>query len=390
MIRVERRLGVPRWLPYVVPVGSLVAAAVITAIVLLLSRHNPVTTYQQIYQSAFVSPGAMSSTFVYATPLLFTGLCAAVAFRMKVWNIGGEGQLYMGAVGASGAGLALAGLPAPVILLAMVVAGMLAGAVWSAIPGLLRAFLRTNEILTSLMLNYVAGLFLYYLIYDSASYWRDLSSPSAKVFPVGKNLEPSAAWPAWHVAGLVIPMGFLVGVGVAGLLLGVIKLTRMGFEMRVIGEAPAAARYAGMRTRRAVAWVMAASGAFAGLGGASQIGDFGHVLDPRGLQQASYGYTGIVVAALARYNPLAVVVVSFLIGALTNAGFALQGPQFPAGLVGAMEGIILFSVLAGEVLARYRVVRGRPSAPPSEPGRSGVEVDRAEGVPGQPVGEVAP
>jgi len=100
---------------------------------------------------------------------------------------------------------------------------------------------------------------------------------------------------------------------------------------------------------------MAISGGIAGIAGSSQIGDFGHVLDPRGLQQAQYGYTGIVVAALALYNPLAVVIVSLLIGGLTNAGFALEGPSFPTGLVGTMEGIILFTVLGGEILARYRV-----------------------------------
>jgi simple sugar transport system permease protein len=118
-----------------------------------------------------------------------------------------------------------------------------------------------------------------------------------------------------------------------------------------------------MRTKRKIVSVMALSGGLAGLGGASQIGDFGHVLDPRGLEQAGYGYTGIVVAALALYNPLAVVIVSILIGALTNAGFALQGPSFPAGLVGTMEGIILFSVLGGEFLGRYRIRFGRATEP---------------------------
>jgi simple sugar transport system permease protein len=100
---------------------------------------------------------------------------------------------------------------------------------------------------------------------------------------------------------------------------------------------------------------MAISGGVAGVAGSSQIGDFGHVLDPRGLQQAQYGYTGIVVAALALYNPIAVVLVSLFIGGLTNAGFALEGPSFPTGLVGTMEGIILFTVLGGEILARYRI-----------------------------------
>jgi simple sugar transport system permease protein len=169
-----------------------------------------------------------------------------------------------------------------------------------------------------------------------------------------------------------LPFGFVLGAVLAVLLLALFRFTRFGFEMRVMGDSPAAANYAGMRTRRTIVAVMALSGALAGLAGASQIGDFGHVLDPRGLEQAGYGYTGIVVAALAMYNPLAVVIVSILIGALTNAGFALQGPTFPVGLVGTMEGIILFSVLGGEFLGRYRIRFGRaPARAPSlddEPG----------------------
>ena len=120
-----------------------------------------------------------------------------------------------------------------------------------------------------------------------------------------------------------------------------------------------------MRTRRKVLAVMALSGALAGLGGASQIGDFTHTLDPTGLQGAAFGYTGIVVAALGRYNPFAVCVVAVLIGGLQNAGFTLQGVDFPSGLVGVMQGVILFCALGGEVLSRYRVRIGRRARTPA-------------------------
>jgi ABC-type uncharacterized transport system permease subunit len=363
VITIERSFVTPTWQRIALPAASLVIAAIIAGIVLAASGHDPIETYQQIYAASFTSTGALTATFIYATPLLFTGLCVAVAFRMRVWNIGGEGQLYMGAVGASGVGLALGGWPQPLLILLMMLGGALAGTVWAMIPGLLRAYLRTNEILTSLMLNYVAGLFMYYLIYDSTSFWRDTTSPSALVFPQGKYLVPAADWPGIAAGSFTVPFGFVAGVVLAVLLLALIRFTRFGFEMRVMGDSTPAATYAGMRTRRKIVAVMALSGGLAGVGGASQIGDFGHVLDPRGLQQAQYGYTGIVVAALALYNPLAVVVVSILIGALTNAGFALQGPSFPAGLVGTMEGIILFSVLGGEFLGRYRLRLGRAPEP---------------------------
>lgn len=362
MIALERSLDTPRWQRVALPAVSLIIAAVVAGIVLAASGQDPLSTYGQIYAASFTSTGALTATFVYATPLLFTGLCVAIAFRMKVWNIGGEGQLYMGAIGASGVGLLLGSWPQPLLIPMMMLGGVVSGMLWAMIPGLLRAYLRTNEILTSLMLNYVAGLFMYFLIYDSDSFWRDLTSPTALVFPQGKNLLPAATWPGIAIGSFTLPFGFVAGVMLAGLLLVLIRFTRLGFEMRVMGDSTPAASYAGMRTKRTIVTVMALSGGFAGFGGASQIGDFGHVLGPRGLQQAQYGFTGVVVAALALYNPLAVVVVSILIGALTNAGFALQGPSFPPGLVGTLEGIILFSVLGGEFLGRYRIRLGRGRA----------------------------
>src|SRR4029077_6422314 len=126
------------------------------------------------------------------------------------------------------------------------------------------------------------------------------------------------------------------------------------------------ARYAGMRTRRKIIAVLCLSGAIAGLGGASQDGDFRHLLDPRGLTQAGYGYAGIVIAALARYNPFAVVLVAFLLGGLQNAGYTLQGVDFPSGLVGVMQGLILFCALGGELFIRYRVRLARAPRHPAQ------------------------
>jgi simple sugar transport system permease protein len=149
------------------------------------------------------------------------------------------------------------------------------------------------------------------------------------------------------------------------------RRTRFGFEVQVLSDSERAARYSGVRIRRKILAVMAISGAIAGLGGASQVGDFTHSLDgdPNGLQKLGYGYTGIVVAALGRYNPFAVVVIALLLGGLENAGNVLQGVSFPAGLVGVIQGIILFSALGGELLARYRIRLGR--AAPVAPARAG-------------------
>ena len=354
-MRIERRLRQPWWLTVVVPVASLAVAFLLSAVVLLLTGHPPVHSFHRLFDAAFIAHGALGDTVVSATPLAFTGLAAAAAFRMNLFNIGGEGQLYAGAITGATVALLMAGAPSPLVIAGMIAAGAVGGALLAAIPALLRAYFSTNEIITSLMLNYVVGLVLEYLIFDSHSYLRDTSGFEASVFPQGKMLPDEASWSSWSVHSLALPLGFLLAIGVAVVVWVLYSRTRFGFEVQVIGDSARAGRYAGMRTRRKILAVMCLSGAIAGIGGASQMGDFRHQLDPRGLRDANYGYTGIVVAALARYNPFSVVLVAFLLGGLTNAGFTLQGADFPAGLVGVMQGLILFCALGGELFVRYRV-----------------------------------
>jgi ABC-type uncharacterized transport system permease subunit len=365
-VRIERRLRQPRLLMVTVPAASLTFGFFASGIVLLATGHDALSSYRDLFNAAFVNKGALSQTLTSATPLAFTGLAAAIAFRMRLFNIGAEGQLYMGAITAGAAGLYFGGKggPSAFAIAAMVVAGCAGGAAWALIPGVLRAFFKTNEIITSLMLNYVAAYVLTYLIFNTESYWRQTKGFNATVFPTGKPLPDSAVWPGVTIhaqGGILLPLGAGFAVLVAVLVWGLYSRTRFGFEAQVLGDSPRAAQYAGMRTRRKILAVMAISGAIAGLGGASQDGDFRHTLDadPNGLQKQLFGYSGIVVAALARYNPFAVVLVAFLIGGLQNAGNTLQGADFPSGLVGVMQGIILFSALGGELLVRYRVRLGR-------------------------------
>jgi simple sugar transport system permease protein len=375
-IRIERRLRRPRWLLVAVPAGSLVFAFFASGLVLLATGHDALRSYRELFDAAFVNTGALGQTFVTATPLAFTGLAAAAAFRMRLFNIGGEGQLLIGAVTADAAGLYFGGLGWPqwLVITAMVVAGCAGGAGWALIPGALRAFFKTNEIITSLMLNYVAAYVLTYLVFNTNSYWRQTKGFNASVFPTSKDLPNNALWPSATIhaqGGIALPLGAGIAALAAAFLWVLYNRTRFGFEAQVLGDSPRAARYAGMRTRRKILAVMAVSGAIAGLGGASQDGDFRHTLDadPNGLQKQYYGYAGIVVAALGRYNPFAVVLVAFLIGGLQNAGNTLQGADFPSGLVGVIQGIILFSALGGELLVRYRLRfarRPRVEAAPAE------------------------
>lgn len=355
-VRFERRLDRPaRWLNLAIPVGALAVAFAIVAVVLLIGGHDPTTSFSQMLSAAVTGHGAISATLVSATPLLFTGLAAAVAFRMRIWNIGGEGQLYIGAVCADAVALQFGHDGLAVALPAMLIAGALGGALWAAISGLLRAYLNTNEILTSLMLNYIAGLLLDWLILDSTSYWRDMTSVTALVYPQGKPIPGGAVWPTVGGGSLTIPLGFLIGLVLAAGVLVLIRHTWFGYQLRVTADNPNAGLYAGMASRRNLVVVMMLSGGLAALAGVSQIGDFSHLLDPSGLQQPQYGYTGIVVAALARYNPIGVIVSALLLGGITNAGLNVQSTSFPQSLTGVIEGIILFCVLGSELLSRYHV-----------------------------------
>src|SRR4051812_31208586 len=153
-VRIERRLSQPKWLKVAVPAGSLVIAFLLIAVLLLATGHNPWTTYKELFDAAFTAPGALSQTLIGATPLVFTGLAAAAAFRMNLFNIGGEGQLYFGAIGASAAGLLLGGQPTVVILVAMIAGGVASGAGWGLIPGIFRGDLLAHQILPPPDLKY--------------------------------------------------------------------------------------------------------------------------------------------------------------------------------------------------------------------------------------------
>jgi ABC-type uncharacterized transport system permease subunit len=372
--RFERRLQGVGWLSALLPFVAVFVALFVGAIILWVTGRDPIGGYVRLFQAAFTDRGALSATILSATPLIFTGLTAAMAFRIGVWNIGGDGQLMIGALAASFVGISMGHLGGWVAIPLMILAGALGGAAWGAVPAYFRARSNTSEVLTTLMLNYLAPLLLGYLIFSSRSYWRDLESPSAKVFPQGKTIPYEAFWPAWG-GDVVVPFGFVLAVALAFLMQIALRTTTFGFKVSVTADSPAAGEYAGIRTKRVFVVVFLISAALAGLAGASQVGDFAYRVEPRALQGAAYGYTGIAVAALARYNPLGVIVASLFLGGLVNANLSLQGPDLPLGLLGVIQGLILLIVAASEINARFRVVvrskprrwRDPPDNPPSTP-----------------------
>ncbi len=360
------RLGVePRARPALpvrlgVPVASLLAAGLAGAVVILVAGASPVEAYRTMLDASLNGVRPLTRTLVLATPLILTGLAAAVAFRMKVWNIGAEGQLYMGAIAAAGLALALpSGTPKPLMLLVILVAGAVAGALWAGLAALPKAYFNTNEVITTLMLNFVALYFMNYLIFGSVSFWRD---PEA-MFPQGKLIPASAQLP---IISHRLHYGLLVALAAALVLWWSLRGTTWGFELRTIGDSPAASRYAGMSVSGKVLSVLALSGALAGVAGAIEVSGVLKTLDPRAIA-TELGFTGIVVAAVARLNPLGVVPVAVLLGAVVASGTNLQTVGLEAEIVFLLQGLIFLFVAAGEFFLANRLVFPRTAAAVGSP-----------------------
>jgi ABC-type uncharacterized transport system permease subunit len=355
-LRFERRLRPSKVSAVVMLLVSILLAFIAGGGVILASGENPIEVYRAMLDGAFGSRTGVAETLVKTIPLLLTGLGVAVAFRMQLWNIGAEGQLYFGAMGATW--IALFVLPdasSGVVIPSMVIAGLAAGMLWGIVPGVLRAFLGVNEIITSLMLNYVAIIFADYLVHGA---WRN---PVGFGFP-GTEQFPRDAWlPRWDSTR--VHLGLVFGLVAAAIVWVILRHTRWGYEIAVAGESEQVARYAGMATRRNIVFVLGLSGALAGLAGMSEVAGVAHQLPPS--LSPGYGYTAIIVAWLGRLNPIGVALVAFLLAGVLVGGDQLQMSMGLSSAVGPMlQGTILFFIIGGEMLARYRLVWRRPAPSP--------------------------
>ncbi len=362
-IRLEKRAKPSPLLAFLVPVASVVLALGLGAVFLAATGYNPAEVYGAMLAGAFGSAYGVSETIVKAIPLMLTGLGVSLAFRMLLWNIGAEGQLYMGAFAASLVALTFPGLPQPVLLTTMVLAGFVAGGLWGLLPAIPRAYLGVNEVITSLLLNYVAIYWVDYLVYGP---WKD---PAGYNFPLTPPFSPSAQLPTF--GGTRVHLGLVFALVAAVTLYVVLRRARWGYEIRVIGESAAAARYAGMNIARNTLLVMFLSGGLAGLAGMSEVSGITHRLQ-HGISPG-YGYTAIIVAWLAKLNPGAVVGVSFLFSALLVGGYSTQTSGLPAATVAMLQGAILFFVLGGDILVNYRLRFGSGRAGSTEVAPPGQE-----------------
>lgn len=323
---------------------AAVALALLTAAALIAAAGlDPVALGRRVIQNTFGSRFGMEDLGLLLMPLIYTGLAVAVALRIGAWNIGAEGQFNLGAFCAAGVGLFVPGPPA-VILPAMIVAGAIGGALWILVPTLARAYANVSELITTLLLNFVAALLVYWV---ATGPWLD---------PSGLALATTARVPVRvpEVWGIV-HWGLPVGVALAVLLALAFTVTRWGYQVRVAGANPGAADYAGMPTRRHLVTVMLMSGGIAGLGGAMELA--GTVTRLQGGISNNYGYLGIMVAVLARAQPAGVLFSAALMAVILNGGIILQTQGLTTNTVLAITGLILLYAAIAEELAHYRLVR---------------------------------
>ncbi len=344
-----------------VPIVSILLAFALSALFLSLSGYNTSRVFTLMWRNAFGSKYAISETIVKTIPLLLCSLGVSVAFRMKLWNIGAEGQFHAGALGATWFALSFPDLPAAVLLPLMFGAGFACGALWALLSAIPKDFLDVNETITSLMLNYVAILLLNYFVYGP---WRD---PEGFNFPLTAVFSDSAILPT--LFGTRIHFGIVFGLIAAVSLYLVLRYTKWGYTVRVIGESNSAARYAGMSIVKNILLVMFLSGGLAGIAGMAEVSGLAHRLQP-GIS-SGYGYTAIIIAWLSRLNPWNIVITSFLFGALQVGSFAIQTAGLPAATVSLLHGLILFFILGGELFTYYRWVPVHPN-PPQNPESSEV------------------
>lgn len=329
---------------------SIVLAFLGGSVIFAFYRISPWEAYLTFFRGAFGSWYALSETFKRAIPLLLVGVGLSLAFRAQVLNIGAEGQILLGAIAATWVAL-FSGVPSSFMLLGMFFLGFLAGAIWALVPAVLKIRFAVSEVLTSLMLNYVASNLVLYLI---GGPWK---GKGVRGFTYTDTF-PEAGWLGTIGTSRVPYFTLLVGVVVAVAGYFFLKKTALGFELRVVGSSPETARLLGISEGKITLLVMFLSGGLAGFAGVGEVAGIHHLLRHPSHISLGYGYTAIIVAWLARANPLATILTAFLFGALISGGDALKvSLGIPFQVVSVLNGLILFFLISTELLSRYRLVR---------------------------------
>ena len=346
MFKLEARPEPSVFWRYASPVLALAITVLIGVGLFAALGKNPLQGLQMFFWEPLKSAYAVGELMVKATPLLVIALGLAVCFRSNVWNIGAEGQFIIGAVAAGGVALLADANTGRWIVLAILLAGVLGGMAWAGVTALLRDRFNANEILVSLMLVYVADMVLSYLVYGP---WKD---PMGFNFPQTRTFDAVTQIPRL-MSGSRVSVGLLLALAGAAGLWAFLFRTRAGFAQQVGGLAPAAARYAGFSSRKALWVALLTSGGAAGLAGALEVaGPIGQ-LTP--YVPAGYGFAAIIVAYVGRLHPVGMVFSALLMSMLYIGGELAQSRMgLPKSITGVFQGLLLFTLLASDTLVAYR------------------------------------
>ncbi|MEA3292661.1 MAG: ABC transporter permease [Pseudomonadota bacterium] len=337
-----------RLMSYLAPFLALLLTLATGVVLFSLLGVDPGRALYAYFIEPISTPYGLSELVVKATPLVLIGVGLAIGFRANVWNIGAEGQLTLGAIAGGGVALWLHDVDASWVLPLMFAAGVLGGMAWAGIPAFLRTRFNTNEILTSLMLTYVALLLLSTLVHGP---WRD---PDGYNFPESRIFSEAATLPVlFDGTRLHIGALFALLAVAAGWVL--ISRTLLGYRIRVLGAAPLAGRYAGFEEKGLIWFSLLLGGALAGLAGILEVaGPIGQLLPTI---SPGYGFTAIIVAFVGRLHPFGVLLAGLLIALSYLGGEAAQiSLNLPVAVTGVFQALLLFFLLACDVLIRFRVV----------------------------------
>ena len=344
IIKLTKRDDLPRNRAVLIRGIAIALSLICAGLVMIIFELDPIKIYTEIIKGSLGTELRIKQTIIKAIPLIITSLGILVAFKMKFWNIGGEGQIIMGAMAASYVALNFGDLSKPVMLVAMAAAAIITGGLWAFIPAYFKAKMGTNETIFTLMMNYIAIKLVTYLQYGP---WKD---PGAQGFPKIAQFGDNAVIPS--VFG--VHSGWIIALSLVVVMYFFINHTKKGYEITVVGESIETARYAGMNIKSIIITAMLISGGLCGLTGMIQASAIERTLTS-GISMG-YGFTAIITAWLARLNPIAVLVVCILFAMLLQGGAYLQiAMNVPESVASIVQGSVLFFVLGSDFFIQYKV-----------------------------------
>lgn len=329
------------------PAVAIAAAFLIGGLLLLLAGYDVALSFRALWDATFSSLRNFTVSLNRSSPLIFTGLAVAIAFRGSVFNIGAEGQLLVGAIGATLTGLYLSMLPGFILIPVMILSGAVFGAAWAFIPGLLKARYGVSEVITTIMFNYIGLQLVGYLVRGPL---RDASQAEPQSYPIALQ-----AWLPNLIPGTRLHFGYFIGIFIAVGLYYLLFKTYAGYEVRAVGLNQDASRTAGISVEKTMVGTMLVSGALAGIGGAIEVGNLHYLIE--GISPG-HGFTGIAVSVLASNNPLGIIFTSFLFGSLSSGAMTMQRTAgVSANFVQVFQGIMIVGIAIATVKHKQKKLK---------------------------------